>query len=259
MPRKKRKRVSEKSDRRARDKDAASTKARRHVRTIDRGVRGRFFPPRLASRPRPDRFRSLRPLEEAQAPPPTLEAKDSMRTPRQRLRLLQRQRQRPPALTAPRSGEATRGATRGGDSGGGASADRYRAAGDDGAAATPPWAAAQLDSADGKEAELPRPPGSDPGAGTARAPASSTWLYRGCGRAHMQFGDPVTLQCQHRAGRQAGCCWHTAACLHTVLILPHSRCACPQHGVHPIGRGLGRYDDVDAATTPAATSSRVPR
>ena len=146
----------------------------------------------------------------------------------------------------------------GGDSGGGASADRYRAAGDDGAAATPPWAAVQLDCADGKNAELPRPPGSDPGAGTGRAPASSTWLYRGCGRARMQFGDPVTLQCQHGAERQAGCCWHTAG-LHTVLILPHSRCACPQHGVHPIGRGLGRYDDVNAATTPAATSSRVPR
>ena len=58
------------SHRRAKPNGAASKKARRNVRTIDCGVRGRFFPPRLASRPRPDRFRSLRPLEEAQAPDP---------------------------------------------------------------------------------------------------------------------------------------------------------------------------------------------
>ena len=40
------------------------------------------------------------------------------------------------------------GGDAGADSGGSASADPFRAAGDDGAAATPPWAAAQLDSAD---------------------------------------------------------------------------------------------------------------
>jgi len=148
------------------------------------------------------------------------------------------------------------GGDAGGDSGGGgASADPYRAAGDDGTAATPPWAAAQGGGADAEEAELPRPPGSDPGAGTARAPAPPTWLCRGCGRADTQFGDPVTLQCQHRAGREAGCCWHIA-CLRTaeeravarrVLILPHSRYACPQHrrGVPPVGRGMGRHDDAD--------------
>jgi hypothetical protein len=51
------------------------------------------------------------------------------------------------------------GGDAGGDSGsGGASADPYRAANDDGTAATPPWAAAQGVGADGEEAELPRPP-----------------------------------------------------------------------------------------------------
>ena len=94
------------------------------------------------------------------------------------------------------------------DSGGGASVDPYRAAGNDGTASTSPWAAAQGDGSDGEEAELQRPPGSDPGAASARAPASPTWLCRGCGHADTQFGDPVTLQCEHRAGRQAGCCWH---------------------------------------------------
>ena len=65
----------------------------------------------------------------------------------------------------------------------------------------------------------------------------------------------MTLQCQHRAGREACCCWHIA-CLRTaeeraearrVLILPHSRYACPQHrrGVPPVGRGMGRHDDAD--------------
>ena len=49
-----------------------------------------------------------------------------------------------------------------GESGGArASANTYRDSGDDGNAATPPWAAAQRDSAEGEEAELPRPPGSD--------------------------------------------------------------------------------------------------
>ena len=40
----------------------------------------------------------------------------------------------------------------------------------------------------------------------ASAPAPPTWLCRGCGRADTQFGDPVTLQCQHRTaprGRRA--------------------------------------------------------
>ena len=99
------------------------------------------------------------------------------------------------------------GGDAGGDSGGGgASANPYRAAGDDETAATPPWAAALDDGSDAEEAEPPRPPSSDAGAATARAPASPTWLCRGCGRAHKQFGDPVMPQCKHRAGRQAGCC-----------------------------------------------------
>ena len=88
-----------------------------------------------------------------------------------------------------------------------------------------------------------------------KRPRVSHLACRSCGRADTQFGDPVTLQCQHRAGRQAGCCWHIA-CLRTaeeravarrVLILPHSRYACPQHrrGVPPVGRGMGRHDDAD--------------
>ena len=95
-------------------------------------------------------------------------------------------------------------------------------------------------------------------------PASPTWICRGCGRADTQFGDPVTLKCQHCAGQQAGCCWHIA-CLRTteeravarrVLILPHSRYACRQQrrGVPPVGRGVGRHDNVegdfDAVTVP---------
>ena len=49
-----------------------------------------------------------------------------------------------------------------GESGGaGASANTYRAAGDAGTAATPPWAAARRDNADGDKADLPRPLGSD--------------------------------------------------------------------------------------------------
>ena len=117
---------------------------------------------------------------------------------------------------------------------------------------------------DGEEAELPRPPAPTP---APAPPAPPTWLCRGCGRADTQFSDPVTLQCQHRAGRQAGCCWHIA-CLRTaeeravarrVLILPHSRYACPQHrrGVPPVGRGMGRHET--EASTPAATSRRAPR
>ena len=109
-----------------------------------------------------------------------------------------------------------------------------------------------------QQRQLQRPltlPGLDPGAATARAPAPPTWISLGCGRADAQFGDPVTLQCEHRAGRQAGCCWHTA-CLRTaeeravarrVLILPHSRYACRQQrrGVPPVGRGMGRHDDAE--------------
>ena len=118
----------------------------------------------------------------------------------------------------------------------------------------PPWAAAQGDGSDGEEAELPRLPGSVPGAVSARAPASPTWLCRGCGHADTQLGDPVTLQCQHRVARQAGCCWHTA-CHRTAeeravarcLLNLHSRYACPQHrrGVPPVGRGMGRHDDAE--------------
>ena len=170
----------------------------------------------------------------------TLEAKYSMRTPRQRPRRLQRQLQRPLPLTAAAEAAAFDcteewGGDAGVDSGGGASVDPYRAAGNDGTASTSPWAAAQGDGSDGEEAELQRPPGSDPGAASARAPDSPTWLDRGCGRDDTQFGDPVTLQCQHHAGRQAGCCWHIA-CLRTaeeravtrrVLVLPHSQCALP--------------------------------
>ena len=104
------------------------------------------------------------------------------------------------------------GRRRGGDSGGGAFADPNRGTGDGGAAATPLWAAPG-DSADAQESELSRPPDSDPGA--AHAPASTIWFCRSCGRADTQFGDPVTLQFQHRTGRQAGCCWHTA-CLQNV-------------------------------------------
>ena len=63
MPPKNNHRLSAESIMKAKRKDAARKQARSDVRTIDRGIRGLFFPPRLASRPRCRRFRSLWPRE----------------------------------------------------------------------------------------------------------------------------------------------------------------------------------------------------
>ena len=92
-----------------------------------------------------------------------------------------------PTLTAPRIAEAIWVNLAG------ASANTYSAAGDASTAATPPWAAARRDSAEGDEAELPRPLGSD------HVALPRLWPHRHAVRR------PVTLQRQNRTGRQAGC------------------------------------------------------